>query len=152
MALRKKTMKQAKAKKPGKSRGKAKSLKVVSKSSSKSVDKVVAFKVPKLIVPKKPFKKAEFFNVLAEQVNLSRKEIKGVLEAIKVIAKVHLVKGGPGSLTIPDLCKLTTVTKPATKARKGRNPFTGEEMMFKAKPARKIIKIKPLKKFKMELE
>jgi nucleoid DNA-binding protein len=44
--------------------------------------------------------------------------------------------------------KITVKRKPATKARKGINPFTGEEMMFKAKPARNVIKVRPLKKLK----
>jgi len=44
--------------------------------------------------------------------------------------------------------KLTVVRKPATKARKGINPFTGEETMFKAKPARNVVKIRPLKNLK----
>ena len=44
--------------------------------------------------------------------------------------------------------KITVVTKPATKARKGINPFTKEEQMFKAKPARKVIKVRPLKNLK----
>ena len=44
--------------------------------------------------------------------------------------------------------KLKVVRKPATKARKGSNPFTGEETMFKAKPARNLVKVRPLKKVK----
>ena len=59
-----------------------------------------------------------------------------------------LGKRGPGIYTIPGLMKLTVVRKPATKARKGINPFTGEETVFKAKPARNVIKIRPLKNLK----
>ncbi|MEM7281726.1 MAG: HU family DNA-binding protein, partial [Pseudomonadota bacterium] len=50
--------------------------------------------------------------------------------------------------TVPGLMKIKSVKKPATKARKGINPFTGEEMMFKAKPARKAVKVLPLKGLK----
>ena len=57
-------------------------------------------------------------------------------------------KGGAGEFTVPGLMKLVVKSKPATKARKGVNPFTCEEMMFKAKPARRIIKVRALKKLK----
>jgi nucleoid DNA-binding protein len=50
--------------------------------------------------------------------------------------------------TVPGLMKITVQKKPATKARKGTNPFTGEAMMFKAKPARKVVKVRALKKLK----
>ena len=57
-------------------------------------------------------------------------------------------KNGVGEFTIPALMKLSVKHKPATKARKGTNPFTGEEMMFKAKPAKRVVKVRPLKKLK----
>jgi nucleoid DNA-binding protein len=60
----------------------------------------------------------------------------------------HLKKGGAGVCTIPGLMKIKTIHKPATRARKGTNPFTGEEMMFKAKPARNVVKVLPLKNLK----
>ena len=57
-------------------------------------------------------------------------------------------KRGVGEFTIPGILKITTVKKPARKARKGINPFTGEETMFKAKPASIAVKVRPLKKLK----
>jgi len=60
----------------------------------------------------------------------------------------HLKKGGAGQFTIPGLMKWEVKRKPAKKARRGINPFTGEEMMFKAKPARNVVKVRPLKKLK----
>ena len=60
----------------------------------------------------------------------------------------HLKKGAPGEFTVPGLMKCKVIRKPATKARKGINPFTGEEVMFKAKPARNVIKVRPLKALK----
>ena len=60
----------------------------------------------------------------------------------------HDLSKGPGSFTVPGLMKVVTVKKPAVKARKGVNPFTGEEMMFKAKPARNVVKVRPLKGLK----
>ena len=53
-----------------------------------------------------------------------------------------------GMFTLPGLGKITVVKKPATKARKGINPFTGEPTVFKAKPARKVVKIRALKNLK----
>ena len=60
----------------------------------------------------------------------------------------HLKKRGAGQFTLPGLMKIVTQKKPATKARKGINPFTGEETTFAAKPARTMVKVRPLKKLK----
>ena len=54
----------------------------------------------------------------------------------------------PLSVGVPGLLKLTVAKKPATKERKGVNPFTGEEMVFKAKPASRRVKILALKGLK----
>jgi hypothetical protein len=59
-----------------------------------------------------------------------------------------LGRSGPGTFTVPGLMKVKVVRKPATKARKGLNPFTGEETVFKAKPARNVVKVLPLKGLK----
>ena len=55
---------------------------------------------------------------------------------------------GPGAFTVPGLMKIVKVHKPRRAARKGINPFTGEEMMFKAKPAHNVVKVRPLKNLK----
>ena len=62
--------------------------------------------------------------------------------------KKDIGKRGPGVFTVPGLMKIKVVRKPATKARKGVNPFTKEEMMFKAKPARNVVKVLALKNLK----
>ena len=62
--------------------------------------------------------------------------------------KKSLGRRGPGAYNIPGLMKVTVVRKPATKARKGISPFTGEETMFKAKPARNVVKMRPLESLK----
>ena len=131
--------------------GKAKKP-LATKTALKKEPKPQAVKIPKLVAPKTPFKQSEFFKVLVEQTNLSKNQIHLVFEKIKAFAKVHLLKNGPGQFTVPGMLKITQVTKPATKARPGRNPFTGEEMTIQAKPARKVIRVKALKKFKSELE
>ena len=60
----------------------------------------------------------------------------------------HIKKRAVGEFVLPALLKIATVRKPATKARKGINPFTKEEVMFKAKPATTVVKVRPLKKLK----
>lgn len=107
-----------------------------------------AFKTPKLNVPKVAYKKSEFLKVLSEQSHISKKEVSTVLEAILKIATLHLDKKGPGQFTYPGLFKMRLKTKAATPERTGRNPFTGQEMIVKAKPARRVIKVSVLKNFK----
>jgi alkylation response protein AidB-like acyl-CoA dehydrogenase len=71
-----------------------------------------------------------------------------VFDALGRIIKRELGKKGPGLFVVPGLMKINLIQKPATKARKGINPFTKEEVMFKAKPARRVVKIRPLKNLK----
>ncbi|UCC30729.1 MAG: HU family DNA-binding protein [Phycisphaerales bacterium] len=92
--------------------------------------------------------KSEVFGGLADATELSKKEIAGVFDELGRLIKKDLGKRGPGIFTVPGLMKIKVVRKPATKARKGINPFTGEEMMFKAKPARNVVKVLPLKGLK----
>ena len=97
---------------------------------------------------KKAMTKSEILNSLSESSELSKKEIAGLFEDLAALIAKNLKKNGPGVFTIPGLSKIKVVRKPATKARKGINPFTQEEMMFKAKPARNVVKIQPLKALK----
>jgi nucleoid DNA-binding protein len=96
----------------------------------------------------KPMSKSEIVSGISETTGLSRKQVNSVLEAMAGQIQKSLGRSGPGAYTVPGLMKLIVVRKPATKARKGVNPFTGEETMFKAKPARNIVKIRPLKNLK----
>lgn len=97
---------------------------------------------------KDPLTKSQLLSTLAENTELSKKEVTAVVDELATVIEGHLKKNGAGVFTLPGLLKMTVVRKPATKARKGINPFTGEETMFKAKPARNIVKIKPLKAVK----
>ena len=97
---------------------------------------------------KDPMSKTQIITEIAGKTGLSRKQTGGVLEELTDIISRHIKKTGPGKFALPGLFKITTIRKPATKARKGINPFTKEEVMFKAKPARTVIKIRPLKKLK----
>jgi len=94
------------------------------------------------------YTKSQIYSYISEVTELSRKEVADVFTALSNLAMRHLHKKGVGEFTLPGLAKCVVKHKPATKARKGKNPFTGEEMMFKAKPARNVVKIRPLKKLK----
>lgn len=92
--------------------------------------------------------KGEILASAAEHAGISRKQAAAVLESISEQIKKNVGKKGPGMFTVPGLMKIKVINKPATKARKGINPFTKEETTFKAKPARRDIKIRPLKTLK----
>jgi nucleoid DNA-binding protein len=92
--------------------------------------------------------KSQILSEIAGSTGLSRKQTGAVLEEITGLIKKHIGKKGPGTFTLPGLFKVTTVKKKAVPARKGVNPFTGQEQMFKAKPARTVIKVRALKKMK----
>ena len=102
----------------------------------------------KLKVGNKPLKKSQIYTYVAESAELSKKQVTQVFEALSHVIEEHLKKTGPGEFILPGLLKARVQRRPATKARKGTNPFTGEEMMFKAKPARNVVRIRPLKKLK----
>jgi len=97
---------------------------------------------------KKASTKSEILTFISEKTDLTKKDVSAVFDAMGTMIKRDLKKSGPGTFTVPGLMKVKVVRKPATKARKGINPFTGEEMMFKAKPARNVAKVLPLKGLK----
>jgi nucleoid DNA-binding protein len=97
----------------------------------------------------KAMTKTEIFRSISEDTGLSRKDVGAVFDSMSGLIKKNLRgRNAPGIFTVPGLLKIKTVKKPARKARKGINPFTGEETVFKAKPASKAVKILPLKGLK----
>ena len=102
----------------------------------------------KAAAPSKPMTKTEILATLAEDTGLTKKEVASVIERLGVLIGKNLGKRGPGAFSIPGLMKVKVIRKPATKARKGINPFTKEPTVFKAKPARNVVKILPLKGLK----
>ncbi len=96
----------------------------------------------------KPRSKSEVVTLIAEHAGISKKEVSAVFDTMGQIIAADLSKGAAGTFNVPGLLKVTVVRKPATKARKGINPFTKEEVMFKAKPARNVVKVRPLKGLK----
>lgn len=92
--------------------------------------------------------RAQFVATLAEESGLNKKQAESALESINTIVAGQLGKGGPGEVLIPGLIKLNVIEKPPKPQREGINPFTKNPMTFKAKPASKVIKMRPLKALK----
>jgi nucleoid DNA-binding protein len=89
--------------------------------------------------------KGQFVTAVAEKSGLTKKQANAALEAINAVVTRELGKKGPGEVVLPGLLKLSLVIKPATRQHEGINPFTKEPMTYKAKPARKVVKIRALK-------
>jgi len=96
----------------------------------------------------KPMTKSEIVSGIADATGLSKKQVSSVFEGMTGQIQKSLGRNGSGVYTVPGLMKLVVVRKLATKAHKGINRFTGEEVMFKAKPARNVVKIRALKTLK----
>ncbi len=102
----------------------------------------------KLTTIKDRFSKTQILEQVAETTGLTRKQVASVLDSLSDVIEAHVNKRAVGEFVLPGLLKISTTRKPAVKARKGINPFTKEEVMFKAKPASIAVKIRPLKKLK----
>ncbi len=96
----------------------------------------------------KALTKSEILASIAETAELSRKQVASVFEALSDLIKKSVGKKGPGMFVVPGLMKIVVIQKSAVKARMGINPFTKQEQMFKAKPARRVIKIRAMKALK----
>lgn len=97
----------------------------------------------------KPPTKSEIYASIAEDTGLTKKDVAAVFDSLaKQIKRSLAGRNAPGLFTLPGLLKMRVVKKPATKAREGTNPFTGEKMIFKAKPASKTVKVAALKGLK----
>ena len=93
--------------------------------------------------------KGEVFREIAEKTDLSRKQVSEVFEVLGAMIANDLRKGGPQQFTVPGLMKIQVQRKPATKAKTVPNPFRpGEMMTVKPKPARNVVKVRPLKNLK----
>jgi nucleoid DNA-binding protein len=116
----------------------------------KKAKKATAKKAPAKKSPavKAPMKKTAILNEITTSTGLTKKQVSSVFDELESLIQRHIKKGATGQFIMPGLMKVEVKRKPATKARKGINPFTGEEAMFKAKPARNVVKIRPLKKMK----
>jgi len=99
-------------------------------------------------MPENKLSKSQFVVALAEKSGLTKKQAAEALDALHTVVAQQLGKHGPGEVLIPGLFRLNVVNKPATPEHAGINPFTKEPMTYKAKPARKVIKVRPLKALK----
>lgn len=126
------------------------------KAAPKKAAKPVAKKAaaPKAVAAKPAgpvktrYSKSQIVQEIADITSVARKEVGKMLEQLEDIIARHLSPKGPGEFVLPGILKINAIKKPAKKARKGINPFTGEEVMFKAKPASTAVKVRPLKKLK----
>jgi len=118
--------------------------------TKKSAKKVTKPSAPARKIPavQKPMTKTEILNELVQNTELTKKQVLSVFDELAIVIERHIKKRAPGKFVFPGLMKIEVKKKPATKARKGINPFTREETIFKAKPAYRAVKIKPLKKMK----
>jgi nucleoid DNA-binding protein len=91
----------------------------------------------------KAMTKSELVNAVSEATNVAKKEVKSVIESFIDIGHKELKK--KGEFVVPGFTRIKVVKKPATKERKGINPFTKEPMVIKAKPARKVLRARPVK-------
>ncbi len=107
--------------------------------------KPVSYKIP---TADKTRTKSEVFSIISDNTGLTRKQVSEVFDVTKQIIAKDLKKSGPEVVNLGGMMKVIVQRKPATKSRKGINPFTGEPTVFKAKPARNVIKVRPLKAIK----
>ncbi len=121
---------------------------MAARKTTKKAPPKAATPTRKMTVVKKPMTKTEILEEIARNTELTKKQVSSVFGELSNVIERHIKKRAPGQFTLPGLMKIEVKRKLATKARKGINPFTGEETLFKAKPVRNVVKIKPLKKVK----
>jgi nucleoid DNA-binding protein len=117
-------------------------------TAKKTAKKSTAATAARVKPIKEPYTKSQLISAISETTELPKKDVGNVISELSNIIEGHLKRNAAGVFTFPGLLKMKVVRKPATKARKGINPFTGEETVFKAKPARNVVKIQPLKAVK----
>ncbi len=139
MATRKAAPKKAPAKKKAAAK-KAPAKKAAAKKAAPAPKKAPALK--------DKMTKSQMLASIADSTGLSKKQVGDVFSELETLIERSIKKRSIGEFSLPGLMKITTVKKPARKARKGINPFTGEETTFKAKPAPGAVKVRPLKKMK----
>lgn len=135
MATKKKAKKKVAKKKTAKKKA----------TRKKAAKKAAPKRVPAI---KDPMTKSALYSELADRTELSKKQITAVFESLAEVINGHVKRNAAAVFTLPGLLKIKVVRKPATRARKGINPFTGEPTVFKAKPARNVVKIQALKALK----
>jgi DNA-binding protein HU-beta len=128
---------------PGKTRDSALLTRCTGLSPRKILDNVPRANHPRGIDMAAQLTKSQLIEKIATETEMAKRDVKGVLETLATLGYKELKKNG--AFVVPGFAKFVVIKKPATKARKGTNPFTGEPMTFKAKPARKIVRARPVK-------
>lgn len=136
------------AKKPAKKAPAKKKTAKKAPAKKKVVAKKAAAPARKVTAVQQKFTKTQTLTEIASNTGLTKKQVSSVLDELGVVIERHIKKRGAGEFTLPGMMKIKTVKKPARKARKGVNPFTGEATVFKARPASTAVKILPLKALK----
>lgn len=144
---KKSKMKRKSTGKTAASRTTTRTKKAASRTTSKATaaKKATPMKLPSF---REPLSKSTMIKAITDVTCLGKKDVVAVLDCLNEVIEKHVKPGGPGIFVMPGLLKINVVKKPARAARKGINPFTGEEIMIKARPAYKAVKIKALKKLK----
>jgi nucleoid DNA-binding protein len=122
--------------------------KTAKKASARPMSKLDTSKPVKVSGSSKPRTKGDVFNTIAGHVGIHRRDVGAVFHTLASLIRADLSKAGSGIFNVPGLMRITVKRKPATKARMGINPFTKEQVMFKAKPARNVVRVRPLKALK----
>lgn len=119
-------------------------------SKKKTVAKKAAAKTKRAPAIQKKYTKTEILNEIAQNTDLSKKQVAAVLDELGTVVERHIRKRAVGEFTLPGLLKIKSVVRPARPARKGvPNPFKpGELMDIARKPASTRVKVLPLKKLK----
>jgi nucleoid DNA-binding protein len=119
--------------------------KVTKGKTSHGAKKLDLTKPVKVAASAKSRTKGGFFQTLAQHVGIHRRDVAGVFHVMGSMIKVDLSKSGSGVFTVPGLLRITVKRKPATKERPGINLFTQEPITIKAKPARNVVRVRPLR-------
>ena len=127
---------------------KKKVTKAASRRPKKKATKAASRRPKKIAPAAKPRTKSAVYKEIAEHTGLARKEVQSVFDAFGMMLAADLGKRGPGVMQVPGLMKVVVKRMPARKARKGINPFTKAETIFKARPARNVVKVRTLQALK----
>ena len=116
--------------------------------ATRPISKIDLTKPLKVGASAKPRSKSDVFGTIAQHAGLHRRDVAAVFHALGALIKADLSKQGAGVFKVPGMMRITVTRKPATPARMGMNPFTKEQVMFKAKPARNVVRVRPLRGLK----
>lgn len=123
-------------------------MKASRNGSARAQSKLDLKKPVKVSASKKPRSKSDVYSTVAQHAGIHRRDVAAVFHTLAGMIRADLSKSGPGVFNVPSMMRITLKRKPATKARMGINPFTKEQVMFKAKPARNVVRVRPLKALK----